>query len=72
MEKSSEYTVKKLGGISLEVQDYCHECPDFEAEVDKERLFTTKGDVMISTIIRCKHSGRCRAIKHYLSEQEGK
>jgi hypothetical protein len=72
LEKSSEYTVKFFDGISLEVQDYCHQCPDFEAEVDKERLFAVNGDVRISTTIRCKHSSRCRAIKKYLSKQEGK
>ena len=72
MEKSSEYTVKRLSGISLEVQEYCHSCPDFEAEIDKERYFMSNVDVMISTVIRCKHSSRCRAIKKYLSEQEAK
>ena len=72
MENSSKYTAGAFGGISLQVKPYCHSCPDFEADVDKEKMWIGNDTCVISTTIYCKHSGRCRAIQKYLSEQEDK
>jgi len=44
--------------ISLEISSYCHECPDFEASVDK----ILANERMIETLIRCSNRDRCRAI----------
>lgn len=59
--------------IKLEVQPYCSECCDFEADVTKPERVTavvyginepTVGRT--DTIIRCKYAKRCEAIKRYL------
>lgn len=51
--------------IKLEVQPYCSECCDFEADVTKpERVTATVGRT--DTIIKCKYAKRCEAIKRYL------
>lgn len=65
--------------IKLEVQEYCHNCLDFDADVlSPEKtvttLYTNDGEsfehVDISdTIVRCKFRRRCEAIKRYLKKQ---
>lgn len=59
--------------IKLEVQPYCSECCDFEADVTKpERVtamaygFDESMAVRTDTIVRCKYAKRCVAIKRYL------
>lgn len=44
--------------ITLEVSNYCHECPSFEADVIK---LTANGEV-IETSVKCQNRGRCHAI----------
>lgn len=58
--------------IKLEVQPYCSDCRDFEADVVKpERVITACGDfVQGSTIVRCENARRCEAIKRYLEKQK--
>lgn len=51
--------------IELQVADYCHACPEFEADVQLPRLYPDGefDDVVIGdTIIRCKHRTRCYSI----------
>lgn len=51
--------------IKLDVQDYCHSCPDFEAEVTggPSMFYNTDGEaveiIMADTVIRCIRSERC-------------
>lgn len=55
--------------IRLEIQPYCSECCDFEADVTKpERKRDGRdGEPYLSdTIIRCRNAKRCEAIKRYL------
>ena len=54
--------------IRLSVNDYCQDCPEFEAEVLKGRMFYgfTEG---ADTIIRCKHYIKCQKIEKYLLER---
>lgn len=52
--------------IHLEIEKYCHECPEFDADVSK---LTANGEV-IDTVIQCAHSERCRTIKAYLEKQK--
>ena len=54
--------------IRLDVEDYCQDCPEFEAEVLKDRKFYgfTEGT---DTIIRCEHYIRCQRMEKYLSER---
>jgi hypothetical protein len=51
--------------ISLNVEEYCMNCPNFEADVDKTSWST--GEVY--TKIRCTHSRQCYEIKKYLERQ---
>lgn len=51
--------------IKLDVQDYCHRCPDFEAEVTRgpSAFYNTDGEVaeiiMADIVIRCIRSEQC-------------
>ena len=60
--------------ISLNVEEYCHNCPDFEAyiEIAVYGFDTMKSDsnMEYSHIITCKHEDRCRQIKRYLENEE--
>ena len=51
--------------IVLRVEDYCHSCSDFEADVDtKEYGFVAEMHEPIHNIVtrvRCKHRDRCAA-----------
>lgn len=55
--------------IILEVKDYCHECLDFTADVEKpHREDGFYGDEWSDTVIHCKNRNRCEAIKRYLEK----
>ena len=50
--------------INLKIEDYCQECPDFEAEVEK----ITFSDLPVKndTLIRCKNRIRCLFLYKHL------
>lgn len=58
--------------IKLSVMDYCEDCPEFEAKVDKRDR--VEYDLRISifevvktdTTITCAHRDRCELVKTYL------
>ena len=52
--------------IELHVDDYCHACPEFDAEVNTTRLYRDNMVYDGDTIIMCKNESRCHAIKRYL------
>lgn len=56
--------------ISLNVKDYCKNCPDFEPTFDKEtkRRPTECGQTMMcaDTVIGCQYLERCKHIMRYL------
>lgn len=58
--------------IRLEVEEYCHECLDFEADViSPQRVRNGNGELTMSdTIVQCKHRKRCTNIKRYLERRE--
>lgn len=56
--------------IRLEVEDYCQNCPDFEAKVDSTSLHANDKEVVNYHIIRCKHARRCERMKEYLEGQK--
>ena len=58
--------------IELHIEDYCHSCPDFEADVSKNAFRNLEGDKVINITVYCEHQHRCRAIKRYLEKQEDK
>lgn len=58
--------------IKIEVEDYCQNCLDFEADVAKpERLYSGCEPVTIfgDTVVRCEYRKRCASIKRYLEKQ---
>ena len=67
--------------IRLEVEPYCQECQDFEADVERpecDLLFGVDYDGKTltylqysDTIIRCKYRNRCRRLSQYLERQKG-
>lgn len=50
--------------IRLEVKDYCHNCPEFQPDVEHPHaLRTGHGDVILSdTVIRCERTDICEII----------
>lgn len=53
--------------IILEVEDYCHECPEFEADVESP-TFLYAGNTRVcsgNTIVRCSNRRKCREIHSY-------
>lgn len=57
--------------ITLKVEDYCQNCPEFDPDVDKDRYETIDYDmrarssdrvVFCSTTVTCQHRHRCAAI----------
>ena len=52
--------------INLKIEDYCQECPDFEAEVEK----ITFSDLPVKndTLIRCKNHVRCLFLYEHLKD----
>ena len=57
--------------IVLEVQDYCHDCPSFEADVQRpEKIFADNDMVMMTnTVVRCEYRNRCERLKRYLERK---
>lgn len=57
--------------IKLEVEEYCHSCAGFEADVTGPiTTVTTDGELCFGdTIVRCAYRNRCRNIKRYLERQ---
>ena len=51
--------------IKLDVQEYCHKCPHFEAKVTggPSSFYSTDGEVveiiMADTVIRCTRAEKC-------------
>lgn len=50
--------------ISLDIQEYCHNCPDFEPE-----KVVIKSFAEIFTFIQCENKGRCMAIAERIREE---
>ena len=51
--------------ISLDISDYCHECPKFEPECTN--LYYDGGKC--TTLISCKNKGVCANLKLYIEQQ---
>lgn len=54
--------------IELKVEEYCHNCPEFEADVDVDDFGykTYNGYILhTNTTVKCEHAKRCQAIFEY-------
>lgn len=55
--------------IKLYVDDWCDNCTEFEADVEKTVAEESYGKSVNMTIIRCKHRKKCESIKNYIEDQ---
>ena len=51
-------TLRRKPMIELKINDFCRNCPDFEADVFKFEDYINPRD-HISTIIKCAHEIKC-------------
>jgi hypothetical protein len=50
--------------ISLQVENYCQNCPDFEPYCN--RLYSLQS---VETLVQCAHKDLCKEIKAYIEGQ---
>lgn len=57
--------------IKLDVQEYCHECANFTADVkEPEKYYTGLNIVeMTDTLVRCEYRELCENLVRYLRKQ---
>lgn len=55
--------------IKLLVEDYCHECRGFEADVKRTTALCSDGTRYNETTIKCANHKRCEDMKRYLEKQ---
>lgn len=55
--------------IILDVEDYCHACPDFNPDVRKTDIDAFGGDSRIETAVFCKYERRCSAVARFLRKE---
>lgn len=55
--------------ITLQVEPYCQNCPDFEPV--KNAITSYAGNVAIerNTVVTCEHKDRCAAVAKFLEEK---
>ena len=69
--------------ITLKVEKYCHNCPDFEPDVEKDcqtlyrddpfsSMHKTKVLSFCETTVQCQHRYRCEAIMCHLEGEKNK
>ena len=59
--------------IVINVEEYCHSCLDFTADVIAPTKTYPPGSndyILGDTIVQCKYRKRCAGIKRYLESQE--
>ena len=58
--------------IVINVEEYCHSCLDFTAEVITPYMRCNSDGTCTrtDTIVQCKYKKRCAGIKRYLESQE--
>ena len=54
--------------ISLDVENYCQNCPDFEPRCAK----IYSDNICIDTLVRCERKEICANLKTYLEQQTNK
>lgn len=55
--------------IRLEVEEYCHSCPEFTAYVDKEQCYAGGEVVEADCRVSCKNERLCRRIRDYMQQR---
>lgn len=54
--------------IRLEVEEYCHSCPEFTASVNKVTSYGNNEVVERDIYITCRNEGLCRHIRDYMQQ----
>ena len=57
--------------ITVEVEEYCQDCMDFEPDVEKPIVLYTDTDryaLLSGTVIRCEHRQRCKTIASHIGK----
>lgn len=59
--------------IKLNVAEYCHECPEFEVEIEKNTVEVYDFDELTTvektdTIVKCANCEMCDKIRQYLAK----
>ena len=52
--------------ISLNIEEYCEDCADFEADVDIFKVEEYCDSFKCITTVECKNKDRCKSIYYYL------
>ena len=57
--------------ITLKVEEYCHECPAFEPDVDTSGWYNplNQEEMIRETVILCRYRKRCASMMRYLKKQ---
>lgn len=53
--------------IELRIADYCHNCPEFEPDIDKYVFQGT--EPIVKTTVTCEHHQRCESMLSYIKTQ---
>ena len=60
--------------ITLKIDNYCENCPEFEAKVEKDQVdifsLTLNKTLVCDTVISCVHRGRCKAVTDFLRSRD--
>ena len=56
--------------IHLQVEDYCHGCPEFDAETIHESLWGDGKQLTGHCYVQCQHRDRCKRIVSYLKKEK--
>lgn len=60
--------------IRLYVQNYCHDCPEFDPDVEKDTIYSEnylmgERTTHTHTYIYCKHKDRCASMIKFLKKR---
>lgn len=59
--------------IKLDLPDFCQNCPEFEPDVDTNKLanddFFANRKTLVDTTITCTHVDRCLSMMDYIVDQ---
>lgn len=59
--------------IKLEVEEYCDNCPEFDAHVEKYALFPDfSKKKYFNTNITCEHKDKCERLKDMIEKETKK
>lgn len=59
--------------ITLEVEEMCHECPNFKAVSETSVLYGDMEPVVVDSVVKCALRSMCEHIRRYLrNNAEGK